>query len=401
MKRVISAALAALACLSLYSCGGEPSDISSFSSDTEEGTAVQTQAKEPPVEYSADSFSLIGKGGVYTREGIEVPAAEKYMFSANVKVEKRSSGGSIGLCAAINTQGQILELLNMAGGELSSCASLYGSELRSDLGQIKTGVKAYSSEFSMTVIRDGDLFYLINGEKLCQIREFTCYATVPGFSVMNASASFADISYTSDTEKIDSAIALYKKDFEGYGIGDLYANFGAVTINGASSFTVSEALMKKGMEYTRIAFDGSYCGDMEVTFTASGLKALSSADSGGDIMCRLRFLIHSENDVTDMICLGVANKQDRIETFAYYDIAQWYYHADLTGDNRYFDWNAENEFRIVITATENGYTYTVYVNGALFAMRTALSSGSLRFGFEAENVYGTVSNFKVTGGKAQ
>lgn len=67
-------------------------------------------------------------------------------------------------------------------------------------------------------------------------------------------------------------------------------------------------------------------------------------------------------------------------------------------ENTYFDWSAENEFRILLTCTGRSNTFTVYVNGELAAARTVLASGPVGFGFEAENISGSVSGFKISGG---
>lgn len=397
MKRILISILVIIFLFGLASCNkgaDTPTDFASASAGAE-------ISKESPgvTNYSEENRSVSGRAGACTREVLSVPESTKYMLNATVAAEKQLNGSKIGLCAGTNALGQTLDFFYTVGGELSSYAAMYGNEKRSDLGQINIALSLPTTETSLTVIRDGDLFYLICGEELCQIREFKCDATAPGFSVTNATVQYSDIEFTDDPKKVDSAIASYMHKFEGYGIGDGYANFSGITFHDAGSFTIEDAFLTKSTEYSRIAFADSYSGDMEVTFTTSGLKALASADNSGDTMCRLRLLLYCENDVIDMICLGVANKQDRIETFSYYDIAQWYSHTDLTGNRSdYFDWSAENEFRIVLTNTGSSNTYSVYVNGALFAVRSSGASGPVQFGFEAENVCGTVRNFKVTGG---
>ena len=150
-----------------------------------------------------------------------------------------------------------------------------------------------------------------------------------------------------------------------------------------------------------MAFEGSYTGNMEITFKTKDLAANSTYDNAGDDMCRLRFLLYYENGQTDMICFGVAKKQNRVETYARYDVLQWFNHTDLTGGNGYFDWKAENEIRIVLSNSGYSTAYSVYINGKLCAVRSACTSGAVSFGFEAERVSGTVSGFKVTGGTAK
>ncbi len=401
MKRLLTGLIAALFALSAVSCGSSAPVTADTSAETEATSVPEAEEPFVPTNHTAENLFLTGHAGSYTREILDVPDSDKYMLSATVSVTKLLSGAQFGLCAGSNPQGQTIDLLTSVGSDVFSYASLYGSELRSDLGEIRTAARFSDKDPTMTVIRDGDLFYLINGSTLCQIREFPCYSTAPGFTAMSASVSFAKIEYTNDPQKVDAAIASYMSGFAGYGFGEHYANFGGINFINENSFSVDSDLMKKGVEYTRMAFAGSYSGDMEVSFTVSGLQALASADNSGDAMCRLRLLVYCDNDVIDMICLGVANKQDRIETFAYYDIAQWFYHTDLTGDAGYFDWSKDNRIRIRITNTNGSNTYTVYVNDALYAIRSSCVSGSVSFGFEAENVYGTVSNFKVTGGDSK
>ncbi len=371
--------------------------------DSGEGSAAVTTepAIDPAVTVLTEQERTVsGRVGALTREILDVPVSTKYMLRADIVPENPSTGSKIGLCAGTNSHMQILDFFGITGGELASHSTMYGNETRADLGMIKTAISSQKTETSMTVIRDGDLFYLIQGDTLLQIREFNCDATAPGFSVSFATVQYKNIEYTNDPAAVDDAIARYMSQYKGYGIGDGHANFGGITFHDEGSFTLDESFLNKSTDYSRIAFAGSYTGDMEITFTTKELKALASADNSGDTMCRLRFLLYSENDVVDMICLGVANKQDRIETFSTYDIAQWYNHIDLTGaNNSYFDWEAENEIRILLTNTGKSNTYSVYVNGELCAVRTSLAMGSVTFGFEAENVCGTVSNFKVTGGE--
>ena len=367
--------------------------------DVGSGTEVTDLTDSVVTTLTEQERTLSGRTGAFTREILEVPVSTKYMLRAAIVPEDPSGGAKIGLCAGTNPHGQTLDFFGNAGGELGSHSTMYGNETRADLGMIKTAITLPKTETSMTVIRDGDLFYLISGDTLCQIREFDCDATAPGFAVSLATVRYKDIEYTDDPAAVDEAIAGYMLRYTGYGIGDGHANFGGITFHDEGSFTLEESFLKKSTEYSRIAFADSYTGDMEITFTTKELKALASADNSGDTMCRLRFLLYSENDVVDMICFGVANKQDRIETFSTYDIAQWYNHIDLTGaQNTYFDWEAENEIRILLTNTGKSNTYSVYVNGDLFAVRTCLAMGPVQFGFEAENVCGTVSGFKVIGG---
>ncbi|MBQ1933996.1 MAG: hypothetical protein II370_03255, partial [Clostridia bacterium] len=305
-----------------------------------------------------------------------------------------------GLCAAVNPHGQVLDFYCVSGSDIASYASLYGKEQRADLGQIQTAVASPTDKLTMAIIRDGDLFYLIINGEVMQIREFICDATEPGIYVTNATIRYTAIDYTDDASAVDEAIAEYMGKVKGYGIADGYAQLGGIEMIDEGSFTYTDKLMRKGIEQSRIAFAGAYGGDMEISFKTEGLKALATADNSGDAMCRLRFLLYSDNDVINMICLGVANKQDCIETYGHYDIAQWISHGDLTGNaSTYFDWGAVNEFRIVLTSTGRTNTFSVYVNGALAAARTVLGSGDVRFGFEAENVSGTVRDFKVSGGE--
>ena len=390
MKRIQISVWILVLLFAFVSCDRSVEPVTEVIDETDSVATVFTEAER----------TLIGRAGALTREILDVPTSEKYMLRAAILSEKPSGSAKIGLCAGTNAHGQTLDFFGNAGGELVSHSTMYGNEIRADLGMIKTAATLPKTETSMTVIRDGDLFYLIEGGILCQIREFDCDATAPGFAVSLATVQYKDIEYTDDPAAIDAAIAEYMLQYKGYGIGDGHANFRGITFHDEGSFTLDESFLKKSPDYSRIAFADSYTGDMEITFKTKELKALTSADNSGDTMCRLRFLLYSENDVVDMICLGVANKQDRIETFSTYDIAQWYNHIDLTGArNTYFDWEAENEIRILLTNTGKSNTYSVYVNGDLFAVRTSLAMGPVQFGFEAENVCGTVSGFKVIGGR--
>lgn len=396
MKRMIrsalSAALAALLVLFSASCGG--------AADTGESPDTSAPAA-PSVEYTEESLSLGGYSGTYARKTIDVPASEGYVFSARVRAETPTKEAGIGICAGTNEQEHTLDFMCTVGGELYSYASMYGAEKRSDLGRIGIAAASPEGESEMKVIRKGELFYLILDGTLCQIREFPCNPTIPGFSVRNATVSCSSITYTSDPAGVDAAIEECMSAYPLFGIGDLYANFRGIGFGEDGTVTVDKALMQKGAEYTRTAFAGRYTGDMEVSFTAKGLEALPSADTGTTTPCRLKLMMWSDNDVTDIVALGVANKQDRVETFSYNDVAQWFEHADLTGNSAFFDWSGDTHIRVVLTNTGHSITYSVYVNGALFAVRNGSASGSIAFGLEWENVSGSVSGFTVSGGERE
>lgn len=366
-------------------------------------TVPDVTIEEPSfTEYTEDSRALSGRASTFKRDLLEVPVSETYMLRATLSAEKQTVGAKLGLCAGTNAHGQTLDFFLTVGGEFGSFATLYGKEIRADLGLIPVAVSSPKGAAELVVLRRGDYFYFVSNGELVQIREFRCDPTAPGFSVTSGTAEYTKIEYTSDPGAVDSAIAAYLAKTSGYGIGDGYANFGGITFHDEGSFTIPENFLGKDTKYSRIAFADAYSGDMEITFTVKDLKPLASADNSGDAMCRLRLLLYSEYDVVNMICLGVANKQDCVETYAYYDIAQWCSHADLTGKKAdFFDWSRENEIRIRLTNTGRSNTYTVYVNGELCAARSVLANGPVQFGFEAENVCGTVQNFKVTGGEVQ
>lgn len=345
-------------------------------------------------------MSAVAATSVYVRKSLSVDAADRYMMTAVVKGANRQSTYRFGLSAADNEIGQRLDFV-LSTGELASYATLYGTEKRSDLGYRRLITEGISpdEEIEMTVIRDGAWFYFLVNGKLCQIRIFDIADSVPGISASGCTVNASDIRYTADDAEVTSAIEACKVNYKGYGVGNEYANYNGVRIINENSFAFETSAQSKVLEYTRMAFDGTYSGDVEVTFTTSSLAPLPTADTGdGSKWPKLALVLYYDRGYEDMLCLGVGKKQDRVETYIYNEIVQWYNHSDFTGDKStasVIDRDGDIQFRIVIS--NNGYSkaFRIYVNGALFALRTSTAYGDIRFGFAGEYVSGTVRDFTV------
>lgn len=361
-----------------------------------------SETKTPTATMSASRAEVVSSDAKYVRKALDYAPSTKYMVSAVIGASNLRSDYKFGLCAATNDIEQCLDLV-LIGGEIASYATLYGTDRRYDLGYRRTITDGISSASSirMTAIRDGDTFYLAVNGKLRQMRKFDIAPSVPGVTACGARTVADEIEYTADNAEVDAAIA--ELAYSGYGVANCHANYGeeSITIKNENTFSFGARTRQNVLTYSRMAFDGGYSGDMEVSFTVSDLVPLASADTGdANKWPKLALLVYYDRGYEDMLCLGAAKKQDRIETYAFNAIVQWYNHSDLTGNasvESTIDRTGDIDFKIDISDTGTYKVFRIYVNGALFALRTSTAHGELRFGFAAEYVSATISDFTVTG----
>lgn len=345
--------------------------------------------------------SVSSESAEYVRGAAEVAASTKYAISATVRLTQAGNDYRIGINAASNEIGQNMDFVYASanGGEFASYATLYGAEKRYDLGykRVLTGEVDLNGGVSFTAIRDGETFYFLIDGVLQQIRTFDIGATVPGFSVWNCTGAFTQASYSDNVDEVDAVIAFCREQSPGGGAGNIYSNFAGLQLD-ETSVTFPEVCQQKPFEYTKTAFAGSYAGDVTVTFTTANLKPNASYDTASNLWPKLALLLNYGNGYEDMLCIGVGKKQDRMETYLYNDFPQWYNHTDFTGNTdttSIIDRDGEIDFRIEIGNTGYSKTFRIYVNGALFALRTSKSNGDVSFGFASEYVSGEIKNFKV------
>ncbi len=408
MKKILAAMLCCImAMLTLFACApaAEKSQEDSVKQEQNVSQGTNGDADSPQSAgvgtVAVDAAILTSETKSYVRQDAGVPASERYMFTAKVALDGTGNDYYFGLSAGGNSIPQNMDFVYASanGGELASYATLYNAEKRYDLGyrHMFTCEGNPTTGMELSVIRDGAQFYFVCDGALMQIREFDIRATVPGFAVYNCTAVFEDAVYTDDSSAIDEAIEECMAQAPNGGVGYCYSNFAGLVLDSDSVIFPDEAVQKP-FEYTRTSFSGEYTGDVTVSFTTSGLKPNSAYDTSGNMWPKIALLISYENGYEDMLCIGVGKKQDRVETFLFTDFTQWHNHADFTGDistESVIDREGDIEFRIEISDMGSFKAYRIYVNDALFALRSSKSYGPMTFGFASEYAAGQIKDFKV------
>ena len=403
MKKILAAMLCFLLALPMFTaCAAENAAGGGFvrETDARQEAAVSAEGAQTGTVRVEDARVTSAKKE-YVRQAADVPASERYVFRADAMLSASSGDYYFGLSAGANEIPQNMDLVygSANGGELASYATLYNADKRYDLGYRRAFACGADPQKGMElcVIRDGALFYFLCEGNLMQVREFDIRASVPGFAAYNCTAAFANAEYSSDPAAVEKALEGCAAQAPQGGVGYCYSNFAGLVF-GSGSVTFPEAAAQKPFEYTKTAFAGEYSGDVTVSFTTSGLKPNPAYDTAGNLWPKLALLISYENGYEDMLCIGVGKKQDRVETFVFTEFTQWHNHADFTGDTSAasaIDREGDIDFRIEIGDKGTFKTYRIYVNGALFALRTSKSYGPMTFGFASEYVAGTVKNFTV------
>ena len=336
----------------------------------------------------------------FKAEYLNVESSKFYVVSASTNYTQGVSS-HFGLVNNSNYNEKLVYAIDEANRSSYSNATLYGSNKRGDLGRVRINKTIKVKEQNnLTIIRNDDLFYMFNGGELLQIRKLDVSPTKPGLTVSSGVITFSNISYCANEEYVKSLLSDMLVPYEGYTVGNYFANYGDVVIDKQNkSVTFLESYQNHVFADSKIAFEGRYSGDLEVTFTTKNIKPLPSASRGDDSKWpKFTLVLTYEDGHEDLICIGAGNKQDRIETCIFYDFTQWHNHNDFTGDtniDNFLDLTKENEFTVLITDTGTYKAIRVYVNGNLCAIRRSTSYGNIQFGFKTEYVSGTVQNFIV------
>lgn len=348
---------------------------------------------------SADG-SLSNFTKTYARnEYVEAQPSDCYVFSASVSLTNLADDGKAGLNAGSNILPHNMDFLyDNSRKELATYATLYNADRRLDLGYRYMLTDSTGTELSLTVLRNGKMFYFLNNGELVQMRELDIKPTVPGFTVYNGEIEYTDVYYSADKSEVEEMISQCVPGNQ-LTLGQEYANFNAYNVGEDGTLTLDSRCVDKPFEYSRVGLKGVYEGDVEISFTTSQLKVNAANDTAGDLWPKLALMVYNDNGYSDMICYGAGRKQDRIETYMVNEFYQWYNHGDLTGNtdiNDTLDRNGDIQFRIYVSNTVSTKTYFVYVNGELVATRTSTSYGPVSFGFASEYVSGIIKNITVT-----
>ena len=328
---------------------------------------------------------------------------ERFVLQTDVTLTSSGGNTSAGLCAVRGeadgiAQGECDQLaefaLDQSTGLYYSNVEFYGSTNAVDYG-VRGTLAEGGQDMSLTLIRDGELFYFIADGALVQIREAGMLASSFGFTIRNGTAVVSG-SWSAADADVDAALAQYAAGE--LTIGKQYANISSYTpVEGG--FAVDARCVGYGFDYSMVGwgdwYDGSICVEHELT----DITYDPNNDTGGSRWPKIGLVVYNERGFRDYLCLGVASKSDRVETGLANGFSIWWNHTDLTADPDYastVDLSGGVQMKVVITNTGTTKIYDVYVNGVFAARRVSYAYGDVRLGFACDYAACTIKNISVT-----
>lgn len=355
-----------------------------------------TDAKPAGGYTKINARNVVAKGGREVTLLTDVESTH-YVLKLSMTPTSKTASSKLGVCAAESSCGQFVEFtLNCSEDLFYSNVEFYESVNGTGYGKAGTLVSPEQDETDIIVIRDGTLFYFIVDDALVQIREVDMLASSFGFSVERGGATFVG-SYCMDETEVDAAVEKYS-DNGGLTFGQQFSNIASYTKT-ENGFIVDERCKDYGFDYSLVGYGEEYEGSISVEYDLKDIKFNAENDRGGSVYPKIALVVYNERGYYDYICLGVADKSDRVETGLATGFKVWWNHTDLTGDtseDNTLDLSEGVHMRVDIVNTLTTKIYQIYVNGALAAQRTSLSYGGVQLGFACDYASATVENITVT-----
>lgn len=327
---------------------------------------------------------------------INTEESTDYVVKMSVTPTTRNASSRLGVCAGKSACNQFVEFtLDCSTDTFYSNVEFFGSTNGTGYGKASTLASPAVDETEITVVRNGKMFYFVVDGKLVQIREVDMQASTFGYSVERGGATFVG-SYTTDKAEVEAAVKKYS-DNGGLNFGQKYANVGVYekTENG---FKADDRLVNYGFERSVVGWGDEYEGSISVEYDLTDIKFNPENDRGGTAYPKAALVVYNERGYLDYLCLGVADKSDRIETGLGNGFRVWWNHNDITGDSSLdstLDLSGGVHIRVDIINTLTTKLYQIYVNGAIAAERTSFSYGNIKLGFAFDYASATVENIVV------
>ena len=319
-----------------------------------------------------------------------------YVVRLSITPTTKNSSSRLGVCAGKSACNQFVEFsLDCSTNTFYSNVEFFGSKNGTGYGRASTLTSPATDETEIVVVRNGKMFYFVVDGKPVQIREADMQASSFGFSVERGGATYVG-SYSTDKEEVEAAIDKYFDD-NGLNFGQKYANIGCYE-RVDNGFKADDRLVNYGFERSVVGWGEEYAGSVSVEYDLTDIKFNQENNLGGSVYPKAALVVYNERGYLDYLCLGLADKSDRIETGLGNGFRVWWNHNYITGDsspNSTLDLTDGVHIRVDIINTLTTKLYQIYVNGALAAERTSFSYGNVKLGFAFDYAAATVRNVTV------